>query len=154
MIKGPKGKFMYSSTLSPHLLMIAGGTGITPMYQIIKSSLNTPGDKTEMALIYANVEETDILLRQELEDLAARSNGRLRLYHCLNTVPADWKHGQGFVTQAMIEEHKHAAGVAGGGKVLLCGPPPMMSAMKGHLAAMGYPAPRAVSKLEDQVFLF
>jgi cytochrome-b5 reductase len=30
----------------------------------------------------------------------------------------------------------------------------MMTAMKNHLKEIGYPAPRAVSKLEDQVFLF
>jgi cytochrome-b5 reductase len=54
----------------------------------------------------------------------------------------------------MIEMHAHDAGVQGGGKVLLCGPPPMMGAMKAHLATMGYPAPRTVSKLEDQIFLF
>jgi hypothetical protein len=40
--------------------MIAGGTGITPMYQIIKSSLKDPKDKTELRLIYANVNEDDI----------------------------------------------------------------------------------------------
>lgn len=40
--------------------MIAGGTGITPMYQIIKSSLKNPNDKTELALVYANVDELDI----------------------------------------------------------------------------------------------
>jgi cytochrome-b5 reductase len=34
-VKGPKGNFIYSSTLAPHLSMIAGGTGITPMLQII-----------------------------------------------------------------------------------------------------------------------
>jgi hypothetical protein len=46
--------------LVPHLVMIAGGTGLTPMYQIIRSSLQDPKDKTELALIYANVEEDDI----------------------------------------------------------------------------------------------
>ena len=40
--------------------MIAGGTGITPMYQIIKSSLKDPKDKTQLRLIYANVNEDDI----------------------------------------------------------------------------------------------
>jgi ferredoxin-NADP reductase len=59
-VKGPKGKFMYAHDLSPHLLMIAGGTGITPMYQIIKSSLKNATDKTRLALIYANVDESDI----------------------------------------------------------------------------------------------
>lgn len=60
MVKGPKGKFNYTKDLSPHLLMIAGGTGITPMYQIIKSSVMDPNDKTEIELIYANVDEGDI----------------------------------------------------------------------------------------------
>lgn len=44
----------------PHLLMIAGGTGITPMYQIIKSSIKDASDKTQLSLIYANVNEDDI----------------------------------------------------------------------------------------------
>jgi len=73
--------------------MIAGGTGITPMYQIIQSSMKDASDKTKISLIYANVEEDDIcespqcqecplmaVLRKELEDLAAKSNGRFTLY--------------------------------------------------------------------------
>lgn len=83
------------SNLAPHLLMIAGGTGITPMYQIIKSSMKDASDKTKISLIYANVEENDIrqlacsvetvrelmaVLRKELEDLAAKSHGRFTLY--------------------------------------------------------------------------
>lgn len=40
--------------------MIAGGTGLTPMYQIIKSSLKYPNDRTKLCLIYANIEEDDI----------------------------------------------------------------------------------------------
>lgn len=44
----------------PHLLMIAGGTGITPMYQIIKSSIKDASDRTQLSLIYANVNEDDI----------------------------------------------------------------------------------------------
>ncbi|EKC99202.1 NADH-cytochrome b5 reductase [Trichosporon asahii var. asahii CBS 8904] len=147
MVKGPKGKFNYTKDLSPHLLMIAGGTGITPMYQIIKSSVMDPTDKTEIELIYANVDEGDIresrgpgdslhlVLREELERLSADSNNRFKLYD-------------------MIKERMHKAGVSSGSKVLLCGPPPMMTAMKGHLKELGYPAPRTVSKLEDQVFLF
>jgi cytochrome-b5 reductase len=72
----------------------------------------------------------------------------------LNNAPAGWQGGVGFVTRDMIEALMPAGGIPSGGKVLLCGPPPMMTAMKGHLAGIGYPAPRPVSKLEDQVFLF
>ncbi|WVO13590.1 NADH-cytochrome b5 reductase 1 [Cryptococcus depauperatus] len=152
-IKGPKGKFVYTPNMSPALLMIAGGTGITPMYQIIKSSLQTPGDATKLSLIYANVEEDDILLRKELESLRDSSNSRFTLYYVLNKPPSSWNGGVGFVTKDMIENHMPAKDV-GDERVLMCGPPPMISAMKGHLAQLGYPAPRTVSKLEDQVFLF
>lgn len=59
-VRGPKGKFNYNRNLAPHLLMLAGGSGITPMYQIIQSSILDPLDKTEIDLIYANVNEDDI----------------------------------------------------------------------------------------------
>ncbi|ORY27991.1 putative NADH-cytochrome b5 reductase [Naematelia encephala] len=158
-IKGPKGKFVYTPEVATHLLMIAGGTGITPMYQIIKSSLKNPKDKTKLSLIYANVEEDDILLRKELEELRDTSKGRFTLYYVLNKPPASWAGGVGFITREMIEQHMPEGGVGSpvhgeGHKVLLCGPPPMISAMKGHLNGLGYPAPRSVSKLEDQVFMF
>lgn len=47
-------------TLTPALLMIAGGSGITPMFQIIKASVKDKEDKTKLALVYANVDEDDI----------------------------------------------------------------------------------------------
>lgn len=39
-------------------------------------------------------------------------------------------------------------------KILVCGPPPMVSAMKKATEACGYEKARPVSKLEDQVFCF
>lgn len=55
-----KLNLVISANMVPHLLMIAGGTGLTPMYQIIKSSIKDPNDKTQLSLIYANVTEDDI----------------------------------------------------------------------------------------------
>ena len=39
-------------------------------------------------------------------------------------------------------------------KILICGPPPMVSAMKKATESLGYDKARPVSKLEDQVFCF
>jgi cytochrome-b5 reductase len=39
-------------------------------------------------------------------------------------------------------------------KLLLCGPPPMISAMKKASESLGFTKARPVSKLEDQVFAF
>ena len=50
--------------------MIAGGTGITPMYQVIKAVLKQADDDTQLALLYANQSPDDILLFEELQSLA------------------------------------------------------------------------------------
>ena len=49
--------------------MIAGGTGITPMLQIIRAVFRDPEDTTQLSLLLANQTEDDILLRKELEEV-------------------------------------------------------------------------------------
>lgn len=86
LMQGPKGKLTYKGhgvfeiVPKPKVLevrkakkvgMIAGGTGITPMLQVIRAILKDPSDKTEMSLIFANQTVDDILLRKELEQIAA-----------------------------------------------------------------------------------
>jgi len=58
------------------------------------------------------------------------------------------------VTPALVEANLPPGGAKSGGKVLLCGPPGMIGAMKKTLVGFGYPAPHPGSDLEDQVFLF
>jgi len=151
-IKGPKGQFMYTPTLSRAIGMIAGGTGITPMLQIIRAALKNPADRTQLSLIYANVNPEDILLKQELDQLAQSYPNRFKVYYVLNNPPAGWTGGVGFVSKEQIAEHLPPTD--DDIKILMCGPPPMMNAMKKHLDELKFPAPRTVSKLVDQVFLF
>ncbi|OCH96478.1 NADH-cytochrome b5 reductase [Obba rivulosa] len=151
-VKGPKGQFKYAPSLSRELGMIAGGTGITPMLQIIRAALKNPLDRTKLSLIYANVNPEDILLKKELDELADKHSHRFKVHYVLNNPPQGWQGGVGFVSKEQIE--KHMPPTDHNIKILLCGPPPMMTAMKKHLAELNYPAPRTVSKLDDQVFLF
>ncbi|KAG1755098.1 NADH-cytochrome b5 reductase [Suillus paluster] len=151
-IRGPKGAFKYTPTLSREIGMIAGGTGITPMLQIIRAALKNPEDKTKLSLIYANVNVEDILLKKELDALAASHPKRFKVYYLLNNAPQGWTGGVGFVSKDQIETHLPSS--SHDIKVLMCGPPPMITAMKKHLAELNYPAPRTISKLEDQVFAF
>ncbi|KAJ3007086.1 hypothetical protein NUW54_g3681 [Trametes sanguinea] len=125
-----------------------GRTGITPMLQIIRAALKNPLDRTKLSLIYANVNPEDILLKKELDELAAKHSHRFRVYYVLNNPPPGWEGGAGFVTKEHIEQHMPRTDKDI--KVLMCGPPPMITAMKKHLAELNYPAPRTVSKLEDQ----
>lgn len=99
--------------------MIAGGTGITPMLQVARYSLFNPGDPTKFSLIYANVNEDDILLRVELDYLVAMFPYRFKVFYVLNNPPAGWKGGAGYISKEYIQEHLPAPGSSS--KILICG---------------------------------
>lgn len=101
--------------------MIAGGTGITPMLQVIRAILKNPEDKTELWLIFANQTEEDILLRKELEAIPSE---RFHLYYTLDRPPADWKYGSGFINTAMCRDHLPPPDPDT--MIFVCGPPPMI----------------------------
>eukprot|EP01147_Barroeca_monosierra_P003617 gene3617-8321_t len=115
--------------------MLAGGTGITPMLQIIKDILKHPRDRTEVYLIFANQTEEDILVRDELE--AAAKDSRVHLWYTLDRPSDGWKYSSGYITEAMLSEHIPSA--AEDVQVLICGPPPMIKfACLPNLEKIGY----------------
>ncbi|MCJ1400470.1 NADH-cytochrome b5 reductase [Xylographa trunciseda] len=155
-VKGPKGAMVYTPNLVKRFGMIAGGTGITPMLQIIRAIIrgrpkNGGNDTTEVDLIFANVNSEDILLKEDLDALAKEDEG-FRVHYVLNNPPEKWDGGVGFVTPDMIKANLPPPGPDI--KILICGPPPMVSAMKKATESLGYEKPRPVSKLADQIFCF
>ena len=106
-VKGPKGAMVYTPGLVKRFGMIAGGTGITPMLQIIRAIVrgrprNGGNDTTEVDLIFANVKYEDILLKDDLDSLTKEDPG-FRVYYVLNEPPESWDGGVGFVTPDMIK---------------------------------------------------
>ncbi|KAL5877854.1 NADH-cytochrome b5 reductase, variant 2 [Pyricularia oryzae] len=152
-VRGPKGAFVYQPNMVRHFGMIAGGTGITPMLQVVRAIVRgrAAGDTTQVDLIFANVTKEDILLKEDLDALAAEDKG-FRVHYVLDRPPEGWTGGVGFVTQDMIT--KWLPKPADDVKILLCGPPPMVSGLKKATEALGFKKARPVSKLEDQVFAF
>jgi len=142
-VRGPKGLFVYRANMLRAIGMIAGGTGITPMLQVIRAIVKNPDDKTEVSLIFANVAPGDILLKEELDGLA-KNHKNFKVYYVLNMPPEGWTGGVGFVSQEMVEQNlpKSSPDI----KIVMCGPPPMNKAMLGHLQSIGYP--------EEQTFTF
>ncbi|OAE32337.1 hypothetical protein AXG93_3017s1070 [Marchantia polymorpha subsp. ruderalis] len=134
--KGPKGRFRYTPNMMRAFGMIAGGTGLTPCYQVTRAILENPKDKTNVSLIYANVTFEDILLKDDLDRMAKMYPDRFKVYYVLNQAPADWQGGVGFVSADMIKDHLPAP--AADIQVLRCGPPPMNKAMGMHLDNLGY----------------
>lgn len=152
LFRGPKGAMRYHPDLCKRVGMIAGGTGITPMFQLIRAICEDDRDLTKVSLIYANRSEGDILLREELDTFARRYPKNFEVYYMLDQPPADWKYGSGYVTKELMAEKLPAAGADT--KIMLCGPPGMVNASKKSLVSLGFEQPGAASKMTDQIFLF
>ena len=86
--------------------MLAGGTGLTPMLQIINAVLKEPeGASPSMSLLLANQTEGDILVRDMLEGLQKAHHKALQALVYLGP-PSRWLEVlKGFITADMIQSH-------------------------------------------------
>lgn len=151
-VKGPLGEFIYKGPGSftwmheprqcQFINMIAGGTGLTPCNQVAQAVLRNAEDPTQVRLLYANQSPDDILMRKELDALAARHPDRFQVWYTVDRVPEgeEWKYDVGFIGEAMIREHLFPAGE--GTITVMCGPPPMVNfACKPNLKKLGHEDP-------------
>eukprot|EP00992_Anisonema_acinus_P009272 TRINITY_DN5476_c0_g1_i1.p1 TRINITY_DN5476_c0_g1~~TRINITY_DN5476_c0_g1_i1.p1 ORF type:complete len:303 (-),score=49.98 TRINITY_DN5476_c0_g1_i1:37-897(-) len=144
--RGPKGNFLYRPGQLNHICMLCGGSGVTPMFQIMQEiAANTATDRTRVSMIYGNVTEDDIIVRSQLQDIVNAHSPQFSVFHVLNNPPAGWTQGSGFVTQTHVQTHFPAPSTPKI-QVLMCGPPPMMSAMTNILTSVGYSS--------DQIYKF
>lgn len=117
--------------------MIAGGTGITPMLQLVREVLSHPNDRTQLSLLFANQSEDDILLRSELDQLTKKHPEQFKVWYTVDTATENWAYSQGFVNSEMIKDHLEAP--SDNTITLMCGPPPMINyACTPNLEALGY----------------
>merc|ERR1711977_115592 len=131
-IKGPIVKLPYAANMKKHIGMVAGGTGITPMLQVAEAILKNPEDKTKISLIFANVTEGDIILREELDAYKKKYPDQFDCYYVLDKPGFFWRGGKGYVTKDMLA--KHMPPPAEDNMVFVCGPPPMMEHISGNKA--------------------
>lgn len=130
-VKGPIKKIEYTRNMKQKIGMIAGGTGLTPMLQIIQHALADPLDNTELTLLFANVAKEDILLKQSLDQLAASSK-RFKVHYVLEQPPKNWREDVGYITDEIIKQKLPPPG--SDTLIMVCGPPPMMAAISGNKA--------------------
>jgi nitrate reductase (NAD(P)H) len=146
-VKGPLGHIEYAGRgnfmvhgkpkFAKKLAMLAGGTGITPIYQVIQAILKDPEDDTEMYVVYANRTEDDILLRDEL-DSWVKEHERLKVWYVVQeSIKEGWLYSTGFVTERILREHVPEG--SSDALALACGPPPMIQfAVQPNLEKMNY----------------
>ncbi|XP_078174970.1 FAD/NAD(P)-binding oxidoreductase [Carex rostrata] len=130
-VKGPIEKLRYKPNMKRQIGMVAGGTGITPMLQVIKTVLKNPDDITQLSLVYANVSPDDILLKAELDKLAA-SYPNFKVFYTVDKPADNWRGGVGYISKEMAL--KGLPSPSADSLILVCGPPGMMKHISGDKA--------------------
>jgi 3-ketosteroid 9alpha-monooxygenase subunit B len=128
-VLAPSGTFVPKS-LDTDFLLLAAGSGITPMLAILKSALAEGSGK--VVLVYANRDQSSVIFAETLRDLAAKYADRLTVVHWLESV-------QGLPTATALTAltTPYVAHEA-----YICGPGPFMAAAQEALTGAGTAAER------------
>ncbi len=128
-LTGPLGSFYLREVQRP-LLLLAGGTGLAPFLSMLEQLTQTNRDQ-KVHLIYGVTRDLDLVLVDHIEAYAKRLPN-----FTFTTVVADTASSharKGWVTQHMPEDVLNGGDV----DVYLCGPPPMVDAVRKHFDDTG-----------------
>lgn len=142
-----------------HLVLFAGGSGIIPIYSIIKSLLHDQ-PKISFSLIYANRSLNDIIFKQQLKHLQINYPDSLSVTHILSVADNSWEGLRGRLDQRRIQEFLKPwkALPILQTQYYICGPSPLMELIEYELLASSIPAKLiyiekfiSIGKTEDPV---
>jgi len=141
-VLGPFGSFVVPArepTNEPRrLVLLAGGAGITPLASIARALLAAERD-VELALIYANRREQDIILRAELDALEHAYGPRLSIVHVLEHAPPGFRGEVGRLDRATAMRVLASMPMTSkpDARFYVCGPDGMRDEVVAALAALG-----------------
>lgn len=128
-LTGPHGSFFLRETDRP-VLLLAGGTGLAPVLSMLRT-LSAAESERHVHLVYGVSTDEDLVALDQVER-AAEGLPNLTWDHCVSD-PDSRAANKGYVTSLIGSEHLHDGDVA----VYLCGPPPMVEAVRTHLSGGG-----------------
>lgn len=130
---GPNGQFKLDIKANPKVVFIAGGTGLAPFMSMLRF-IDENKLKFDIKLFYSVKYPTEIIRKQELEDLKAKLN--VGMYVTVTRPqPGDgWTGDTGHVSQQMLT--KYAPDIKDRA-IYICGPLAFVKAMKDALTALG-----------------
>jgi len=141
----PHGSFTteFDASAGRHMVGIAGGSGITPVMSLIKTTLKFE-PRSRFTLIYGNRDSSSVIFLEALAALKDKYLGRFEIYHFLDQEEQDIDLFNGMLDRPRLEE-AIAHLVPGAAEVegwFICGPGPMMDAAEGALLDRNVPRDR------------
>lgn len=146
----PDGHFVYvpQPDRARHILLLAAGSGITPVFSILKTALEVE-TKSQVTLVFGNRRVKDIIFREQIEDLRDRHLARFQLIHTLSSEVQDAP-----IANGRIDGAKIAYLIPGLinpttlDEVYICGPGAMIEAAANACVESGVP----VERIHKEIF--
>jgi ring-1,2-phenylacetyl-CoA epoxidase subunit PaaE len=125
----PDGRFntILNFNNKKHYVLIAAGSGITPILSILKSILKEE-PQSEVTLIYGNKNAASVIFREEIEGLKNKNMQRLRVFHVLSRERVDSELLHGRINAAKMKDFiGKMPEILKGDEYFLCGPESMIN---------------------------
>jgi len=151
--KGPIGKFEYHGrglcsingnkrTVS-RFAMICAGSGITPIFQVLRAVMRDKHDKTKCTVLNGNRLVEDILCKEEMDEMIKGNEERAKVLYTLTKAPEGWQGLRGRIDGALVKEHCLRDDKT---LVLVCGPEALEKSVHVALKEQGW--------VDDQILFF
>jgi len=151
--KGPIGKFEYHGrglcsingnkrTVS-RFAMICAGSGITPIFQVLRAVMRDKHDKTKCTVLNGNRLVEDILCKEEVDEMIKGNEERAKVLYTLTKAPEGWQGLRGRIDGALVKEHCLRDDKT---LVLVCGPEALEKSVHVALKEQGW--------VDDQILFF
>lgn len=147
--------YAWTPNKHPHIAVIAGGAGITPIYQLLQGIFQNPDDQTNVTLVFGANSDQDILLKDKLDAIKQKFPTRLKVvYTVCNPVP-DSPFKKEFITEEVLRDALNGTAKEDT-KVFVCGPPAMEASLVGTRSWSGGKAGilEQLGYMSDQIHRF
>ena len=143
-VTAPSGRFTFTGEESTSVVLISGGVGVTPMMSAARY-LTKRSWRHDIYFVYSVREEADIIFREELEYLQRRYPN-LHVIIAVGQNASDERYVKGRITREVLAARIPELPTR---RVHICGPPPMMDAVKEMLIGLGVPT----DQIRTEVFI-
>ncbi|SPO07557.1 related to cytochrome-b5 reductase, mitochondrial [Cephalotrichum gorgonifer] len=113
-----------------HVALIAGGAGITPIYQLIQGIFRNPDDTTSVTLVVGVNSDRDVILKEKLDGIKEKFPDRLKIVYTVSKPAPGSPFRKGYVTEEVLRDALGGAAKENT-KVFVCGPPAMEASLLG-----------------------
>lgn len=155
--KGPVGKFEYLGSGKcavngverkvKTFILVSGGSGITPIYQVLRAVMQEENDTTKCVVLDGNRLLEDILCKTDLDAFEKQDPERCKLIYTLTQAPDEWNGLRGRIAAPLLAEHVNREAFGqGDAMVLICGPEALEKSVHKALLESGW--------IDDDILFF